>query len=96
MTLPAIRVAQFVHRLSVLFPKLLRCHANDTEIVIRSQTKSWYFIEECTKTTGHDRFQYTMMLLVIRIARFVHLTWVLSPDLCRYYSRNVECHPARR
>ena len=91
-----IRAARFVHHVLVLSPELSRYHANDAEIVTRPQTKTWSFTQKCTKTTGHDRFQYTMMLLVIRIARFVHLTWVLSPDLCRYYSRNVECHPARR
>ena len=89
-------VARFVHHVWVLSPELSRYHVNDAEIVTRSQTKTWYFTERCTKTTAHDRFQYTIMLLTILAARFVHHMWVLSPELSRYHSRTVKFHPARR
>ena len=79
-----IRAARFVHHVLVLSPELSRYHANDAEIVTRSQTKTWSFTKRCTKTTGHERFQYTMMQLVMLAARFVHHMWVLSPELSRY------------
>ena len=88
--------ARFVHHMLVLTPELSRYRANDAEIVTRSQTKSWYFTERCTNTTGHNRFQYTMMLLIIRAARFVHHVLVLSPQLSRYHSRTVKFHPTHR
>ena len=91
-----IRAARFMHHVLVLSPELSRYHVNDAEIVTRPQTKSWYFTERCTKTTGHDRFQYIIMLLTIRAARFVHRVLVLSPELSRYHSRTVKFHPARR
>ena len=91
-----IRSAQFVHHMWVLSPELSRYHANDAEIVTRPQTKTWYFTERCTKTTGHDRFQYTMMQLVMLAARFVHHMWVLSPELSRYYSLTGKFHSIRR
>ena len=85
-----IRSAQFVHHMWVLSPELSRYHANDAEIVTRPQTKSWYFTERCTKTTGHDRFQYTIMLLMILAAQFVHHMLVLSPELSRYHANDAE------
>ena len=91
-----ICAARLVHHMSVLSSELSRHHANDAEIVTRPQTKSWYLTERCTKTTGHNRFQYTIMLLIIRAARFVHHVLVLSPELSRYHSRTVKFHPARR
>ena len=91
-----ILAVQFVHHMLVLSPELSRYHANDAEIVTRSQTKSWSFTQKCTKTTGHDSFQYAMMQLVMLAARFVHHVWVLSPELSRYHSRTVKFHPARR
>ena len=91
-----IRAARFVHQMSVLSPELSRYHANDAEIVTRSPTKTWSFTQKCTKTTGHDSFQYAMMQLVMLAARFVHHVWVLSPELSRYHSRTVKFHPARR
>ena len=84
------------HHMSVLSPELSRYHANDTEIVTRSQTRSWYFTEKCTKTTGHARSQYTMMLPAILAARIVHHVSVLSPELSKYHSQNGKFHPARR
>ena len=91
-----IRAARFVQHMSVLSPELSRYHANDAEIVTRSPTKTWSFTQKCTKTTGHDSFQYAMMQLVMLAARFVHHVWVLSPELSRYHSRTVKFHPARR
>ena len=91
-----ILAARLVHHVSVLSPELLRYHANDAEIVTRTQTKSWYFTKRCTKTTGHDRFQYTIMLPAVRAARFVHHVLVLSPELSRYHSWTGKFHPARR
>ena len=73
-------------------PELSRYHSHQAEIVTRAR----YFTEKCTKTTGHDRFQYTIMLLTIRAVRFVHHVLVLSPELSRYHSRTVKFHPARR
>ena len=87
-----IRAARFVHHVWVLSPELSRYHANDAEIVTRAR----YFTEKCTKTTGHDRFQYTMMQLVMLAARFVHHMWVLSPELSRYYSLTGKFHSIRR
>ena len=66
--LPMILAALLVHHMSVLSPELSRYRANDAEIVTRPQTKSWYLTERCTNTTGHNRFQYTIMLLMIRAA----------------------------
>ena len=57
------------------------------ESYLESSGQSW---------DGHDRFQYTIMLLTIRAARFVHHVLVLSPELARYHSRTVKFHPARR
>ena len=91
-----IHSAQFVHHMLVLSPELSRYHANDAEIVTRPQTKSWSFTKRCTKTTGDDSFQYTMMQLVMLAARFVHHVWVLSPELSRYYSLTGKFHPTRR
>ena len=88
--------ARFVHHVWVLSPELSRYHANDAEIVTRSQTKTWYFTERCTKTTAHDRFQYTKMQLVMLVARFVHHMWVLSPELSRYHSLTGKFHSIRR
>ena len=73
-------------------PELSRYHSHQAEIVTRAR----YFTERCTKTTGHDRFQHTIMLLTIRAARFMHHVLVLSPELSRYHSRTVKFHPARR
>ena len=89
-------IARFVHHMLVLSPELSRYHANDAEIVTRSQTKTWSFTQKCTKTTGHDRFQYTIMQLIMPAARFVHHVLVLSPELSRYYSRTGKFHPTRR
>ena len=75
-----IRAARFVHHVLVLSPELSRYRANDAEIVTRPQTKSWSFTERCTKTTGHDRFQYTIMQLIMPAAKFVH--HVLVPCWC--------------
>ena len=91
-----ILAACLVHHMSVLSPELSRYHANDAEIVTRSQTKTWSFTKRCTKTTGDDSFQYTMMQLVMLAARFVHHVWVLSPELSRYYSLTGKFHPTRR
>ena len=75
-----ILAVQFVHHMLVLSPELSRYHANDAEIVTRSQTKSWSFTQKCMKTTGHDRFQYTIMQLIMPAAKFVH--HVLVPCWC--------------
>ena len=87
---------RFVHHVSVLSPELSTYHAYDTEIVTRSQTKSRYFTKRCTETTAYDRFQYTIVLLVMSAVRFVHHVSVLSPELSRYYSQYAKFHPARR
>ena len=89
-------VARFAHHMWVLSPELSRYRANDAKKFTRSQTKTWSFTERCTKTTGHDRFQYTIMQLVMPAAKFVHHVWVLSPELSRYYSRTGKFHPTRR
>ena len=53
-------------------PELSRYHLHQAEIVTRAR----YLNERCTKTTGDDSFQYTMMQLVMLAARFVHHMWV--------------------
>ena len=67
-------------------PELSRYDSHQAEIVTRAR----YFTERCTKKTGHDRFQYTIMLLTIRAARFVHHVLVLSPELSRYHVNDAE------
>ena len=67
-------------------PELSRYHSHQAEIVTRAR----YFTERCTKTTSHDRFQHTIMLLTIRAARFMHHVLVLSPELSRYRANDAE------
>ena len=67
-------------------PELSRYYSHQAEIVTRAR----YFTGRCTKTTGHDRFQYTIMLLMIRAARFVQHMSVLSPELSRYHANDAE------
>ena len=67
-------------------PELSKYHSHEAEIVTRAR----YLTKKSTKTTAHERFQYTMMLLVICTAQFVHHMLVLSPELSRYHARDTE------
>ena len=85
MMLLAMSEASFVHHMSVLPAELSRYHAHATEIVTRQNRG---IAPKTHENSRHDRFQYTMMLLVISAARFVHYMSVLLSELSRYHSLN--------
>ena len=93
MMLIAMSEARFVHHMSVLPPELSRYHAHDTEIVTRQNRG---IASKMHENSRHDLVQYTMMLLVMSAARFVHYMSVLLPELSRYHSQNGKCHRERR
>ena len=82
MMLLAMSEARFVHHMSVLPAELSRYHAHATEIVTRQNRG---IAPKTHENSRHDRFQYTMMLLVISAARFVHYMSVLLSELSRYH-----------
>ena len=65
--------------------ELSRYHAHATEIVTRQNRG---IAPKTHENSRHDRFQYTVMLLVISAARFVHYMSVLLFELSRYHSLN--------
>ena len=65
--------------------ELSRYHAHATEIVTRQNRG---IAPKTHENSRHDRFQYTMMLLVISAARFVHYMSVLLSEVSRYHSLN--------
>ena len=67
----AMSEASFVHHMSVLPAELSRYHAHATEIVTRQNRG---IAPKTHEDSRHDRFQYTMMLLVMSAARFVQST----------------------
>ena len=85
MMLLAMSEARFVHHMSVLPAELSRYHAHATEIVTRQNRG---IAPKTHENSRHDRFQYTVMLLVISAARFVHYMSVLLSELSRYHSLN--------
>ena len=85
LMLIAMSEARFVHHMSVLPAELSRYHAHATEIVTRQNRG---IAPKTHENSRHDRFQYTVMLLVISAARFVHYMSVLLFELSRYHSLN--------
>ena len=74
----AMSEARFVHHMSVLPAKLSRYHAHATEIVVTRQNRG--IAPKMHENSRHDRFKYTMMLLVMSAARFVRM----RPDTPRW------------
>ena len=61
-------------------PELSRHYAHDADIVVNRQNCG--IAPKMHENCRHDRFQYTMMLLVISAARFVH--YMSDPFLVRF------------